>query len=233
MEVKIQKNKLELAEAFCRWLSEKIRDKDGVFHIALSGGSTPELIYRILGEKYIHQTDWQKVYFYWSDERCVPPEHTDSNFKMANELLISHISNSNFFRIYGENEPIEEASRYSTLLNNNITDEAFDLIMLGLGEDGHTASIFPGQRQLWEQPTSCTAVQNPYSGQFRISFTGKTINAAKKVAVICSGKSKAEKIQTIFQGKENADLLPGAWIDPVKGGLYWFLDEEAAHLINI
>ncbi|MCC5931959.1 MAG: 6-phosphogluconolactonase [Cyclobacteriaceae bacterium] len=231
MEVKIHDNQLSLAEAFCQWLLVVVDEKVGKFHLALSGGSTPAVIYRLLGEKYTNKIDWEKVCFYWSDERCVPPEHSDSNFKMANELFLSSILNANIYRISGENHPVEEAQRYSSLLERNIKDVAFDLIMLGLGDDGHTASIFPGQRKLWDDTNACVAVQNPYTGQFRISFTGKIINNARNVAVICSGTNKAEKIKEIFERKESAEHLPGAWIKPLQGTLYWYLDKEAAQLI--
>jgi 6-phosphogluconolactonase len=231
MKVNIQNDQPELAEAFCQWLAIQVNEKKGVFHMALSGGSTPALIYRLLGSKFKDKIDWQKVCFYWSDERCVPPEHSDSNYKMAFELFLSFTSKANIFRIQGENEPEKEAVRYSRLLESTLAGADFDLIMLGLGEDGHTASIFPGQKYLWDNPNACVAVQNPYSGQFRISFTGKTINAAHNVAVICSGVNKAEKIKAIFEGKEKAYSLPGAWINPVKGKLFWYLDKGAAHLI--
>jgi 6-phosphogluconolactonase len=238
--INIFKSKDELARFFALKLSDGIRDipEGHYFTIALSGGSTPGMVFAWLASNFREQIDWQKVKVFWGDERCVPPESDDSNFRMASESLLVHvpIPESNIYRIKGENNPESEAIRYEEVVHRNIRSQndipRFDLIMLGLGEDGHTASIFPGNTQLFSSEKTFEMAENPYSGQKRITATGRIINNAKTVVFVVTGESKAEMVSRVIENKEGREKLPAAMVQPVKGEIIWLLDEKAAALLG-
>jgi 6-phosphogluconolactonase len=220
-----------LSEYFAHLLIDKINKKDSYFSIALSGGSTPKSIFEFLAAHHQKTVHWSKVKFFWGDERCVPPTDSESNFKMADDSLLSElkIPAERIFRIKGENDPQHEADQYSSLIEHQLTMKdgfpKFDLIMLGLGEDGHTASIFPNQKELLESDKICAVAVHPVTGQKRITLTGKVINNAANVVFIATGKSKAKIVNEILNKKEN---YPASFIDPKKGSLYWLLDNDSA-----
>ncbi|MFT7231700.1 MAG: 6-phosphogluconolactonase [Cyclobacteriaceae bacterium] len=203
------------------------------FHVALSGGSTPKILFDIIVEKYASQFDWSKIHLWWGDERCVPPADNESNYRMTLNHLISHINipEGNIHRVLGENKPAEEAKRYAAEIEATIPSKNglpyFDLIMLGMGPDGHTASIFPHQMYLLESDDICEVATHPESGQHRITLTGKTINNAAVIAFLVTGGNKTEKITSIFNKDLNHELYPAAHIDPRDGELIWFLDNDA------
>ncbi|AOW20905.1 6-phosphogluconolactonase [Urechidicola croceus] len=233
MELKTFKNKKEVAENFAQYLIDLISQNDKL-HIALSGGSTPKVIFDVISENYKNKIDWSKVYFYWGDERLVPPTDNESNFKMTVDHLLSKISipEENIFRIKGENDPETEAIRYSKVLANQlpIVDDVpqFDLVILGMGDDGHTASIFPYNIELWDADENCVVAIHPDSGQKRVSITGKIINNAKNVAFLVTGATKAEKVREIINLDKIAELYPASLVAPKSENLIWFLDEDAA-----
>ncbi len=208
------------------------------FTIALSGGTTPEKIYNFFSRNYSDKIDWERIKIFWGDERCVPPDDKESNFRMTFENLIKHIHipEKNIYRIYGENEPHKESHRYSELLKrelrivNNIP--SFDLIILGLGEDGHTVSIFPGQIQLFNSNELCVTTVHPVSNQKRITITGKIINNAKKVAFLVMGEKKSKIVFEILNEKENAMHYPAFYVNPQSNNLTWIIDKEAAKLLD-
>lgn len=203
------------------------------FTVALSGGSTPKILFRHLAEKYRDDLDWGSIHFFWGDERCVPPGDEDSNFKMTNEMLLQHIPipKENIHRIHGEDQPEEEARRYAAEIREFVPVKnglpAFDLVLLGMGEDGHTASIFPHQMELLHSEKICEAATHPVSGQQRISLTGPVINQAEKVAFLVTGAGKSNIVSEIRHRKGDWESYPAAHIRSA-GTLYWFLDEEAA-----
>jgi 6-phosphogluconolactonase len=169
--------------------------------------------------------------FFWGDERCVSPDSVDSNYRMARPYLEKlHIPEDHIFRIHGEDEPTKEAQRYSKLLAETIPLKdglpRFNLILLGLGEDGHTASIFPGNTRLFKSQHICEAVKHPKTGQQRITLTGTVINNAIDVAFIIKGAGKAKIVSKVM----NQDIsdYPASLICPVHGRLTWLLDKEAA-----
>ena len=223
----------DLADSFAlqliSWVNETVGD---TFHLALSGGKTPSLLFSLLAEKYLHEVPWHKIHFWWGDERMVAPYDQESNFGIVNKLLfwkIGHSSNQ-IHRIIGEADPAEEAKRYGLEIHSLIPMHnnwpEFDLIMLGLGDDGHTASIFPNQMQLLESHNITGIAFHPNTGQPRITLTGKVINNAKRVAFLISGVSKANIFNKIIRYAENSSVYPASHIHP-KGELHWFGDDAA------
>ena len=226
----------KLARDICDYIIQLLKTKDRLF-IALSGGRTPSLIFNAL-VKINSKFDCSKVKIFWVDERCVQPNHKESNFGSANrELLLPlGIPESSYFRIHGENEPYEEAERYGNLIHNLVSPEkkfpVFDLILLGLGTDGHVASIFPHQISKWESKELCTVGLHPESGQQRISFTGRLINEAQKVIFMVTGKEKSIVLKNIITKTGNYKKYPAALVDPFRGELYWYVDKDVAGLLE-
>ncbi|MDX1283559.1 MAG: 6-phosphogluconolactonase [Draconibacterium sp.] len=212
--------------------------KQDIFDIALSGGKTPEGFFKLLSKKYADTIPWERVHFWWGDERCVSPEDEQSNYKMTVEHLLTNINipEANIHRVRGEDDPEKEAVRYSKemedTLNSRGKDPVFDLILLGLGDDGHTASIFPDQLELFEHEQSCAVAQHPLTGQKRITITGNVLNNANRVFFLVTGENKAIRISEIMNDSEAAKLLPAYYIAPENGELIWFLDQDAASQIS-
>jgi 6-phosphogluconolactonase len=212
---------------------------DQYYSIALSGGSTPLLLFRYLSENFAERIDWERLLIFWGDERCVPPDSDESNFKMAYENLLQNvpIPETNIFRIRGEEDPKEEARLYSDLVRANISffNEVpqFDLILLGLGNDGHTASVFPDSIRLFDSYSLFDVSVKPDTKQKRITATGRLINNALKVLFIVTGKDKAETVAKIIEKKEGWEQFPAARVKPVLGQLIWMLDENAAGKLRI
>jgi len=233
METKIYSDKNEVAVQFASYFATLVKDH-GTFHVALSGGSTPKLIFDVLATEYGAAIDWSQIHFYWGDERCVPPTDEQSNFKMTLEHLFSKIDvpKKNIHRILGENQPQGEAMRYANLLEINLDRvhdiPQFDLVLLGMGDDGHTASIFPHEIALWDAADHCTVATHPDSGQKRISINGKVINKAKEVIFLVTGAGKAQKVKEIHQKQNGYKQYPAALVAPESGKLTWFMDEAAA-----
>ncbi|HVD97940.1 MAG TPA: 6-phosphogluconolactonase [Cytophagaceae bacterium] len=238
MELKVYKDGNEVASAFADYLVESIKKKNDKFFIALSGGSTPKLLFALLAEEaYKNKIDWSKVHLFWGDERCVPPDHADSNYKMTYEQLISKINipAGNIHRVLGENDPQEEAKRYSKEIDTLLPKEnhlpVFDLVMLGMGDDGHTLSVFPHEIGLLKSDKICEVATHPTSGQKRVTLTGKIANNATVAAFLVTGSNKAEKVLEIFKKENNWNSYPAAHIHPSHGKLYWFMDKDAAALL--
>lgn len=224
-----------LAEQFADLLMEWIeRHSEGVYHLAISGGKTPDLLFSVLAEKFGNSELWQKVHFWWVDERMVSPGHPESNFGRAQQLLFSQINipELNIHRIKGENDPESEAQSYSRQIRESLPHErnwpAFDLILLGMGDDGHTASIFPDHMELLNSAQICEVAVHPQSGQKRVTLTGKVINSARKVCFLVTGTNKAQRLFEIFSDPVQAAFLPAAHIHPESGDLLWIVDEPAS-----
>lgn len=208
------------------------------FNILLSGGNTPIRLFKKLSKKYADSIQWERIHLWWGDERCVSPENENSNYKQANEFLISRIAipEANVHRIKGENDPEEEALRYTSeiLKSLNLRGEnpVFDLVILGLGDDGHTASIFPDELELLEDERICAVTAHPLTGQKRITLTGKVLNNANRIFFLVTGANKAQRISEIMNDDEAAKLLPAYYISPTNGELIWYIDEAAAQKIQ-
>lgn len=229
----IYKNGQELAAHFADFFLQQTKDK-AVFHVALSGGSTPKILFDLLAKEYADRFEWSKIHFWWGDERCVPPTDEESNFKMTKELLIDKISmpSENIHRVLGENDPVKEALRYAEEIQATIPTKndlpRFDLMILGMGPDGHTASIFPHQIELLHAKPICAVATHPESGQKRVTLTGATINNAAEIAFLVTGSNKKEKIHEIFNEEKDYKQYPAAHIQASDGNLSWYLDEAAA-----
>lgn len=207
------------------------------FHIALSGGSTPNLLFKALASKYSDSVRWQKIHFWWVDERMVHPDDPESNYGVANKLLFSQITipAENIHRIRGEENPLKESEHYGELINRELNSRnylpKFDLLLLGMGEDGHTASIFPNQIELLKSRKICDVAFHPVTNQPRITLTGRTINNSARICFLVTGANKAERLSEINLNGRKAKKLPAGFIYPDKGELYWFADQSAVRLL--
>lgn len=230
----------ELAGEFYFHVAKLSQQQDKI-NIALSGGSTPHLWFkRIASHRISHSFDivWHKVHFFWCDERCVPADHPDSNYGMAYKLFLKPlgINSSNIHRIRGEDDPEEEAIRYAKEIFKYVpvrdSIPVFDWIFLGMGDDGHTASIFPDQLNLLYSDKICEVAVHPQTGQKRITLTGKTLVNARRVTFIITGSSKSQIVHEILTGKPPSKLYPAKHIRPLRGEPEWYLDKNAAELIK-
>lgn len=230
-------NTTTLSEGFTRFIINDVCN-GGDINIALSGGSTPKSIFDYWSQQQDIKLPWKHLRLFWGDERCVPPDNEMSNYKMTKDHLLNYvvIPEDNIFRIHGENKPADEAVFYSDVLDHELPQEnsvpRFDLVMLGLGDDGHTVSIFPHEIELWNSPMNCVVAHHPESGMQRVSITGKIVNNARHVAFLATGKNKAEKVKAIIEARnKNINTYPAARVAPKGQILHWFLEEEAASLL--
>ena len=224
-----------LAAAFVcdmnRFLSET-GSIDKPVHVALSGGSTPLAVFRQLVNA-TRKEEWSHVHLYWGDERCVPAGDPQSNYGNTRKLFIEPVNlpDEQIHPIRGEDDPEQEAERYSRLLTEKLPVEkgfpVFDWIWLGMGEDGHTASIFPNQIELWKSDQPCVVTEHPATGQKRISITGGVINAAHRVAFLVSGRSKSSVVNEIVMKEGRYLEYPAFYVAPDSGNLEWYLDMDA------
>ncbi len=205
------------------------------FTIALSGGSTPKKLYSLLGEEpYRSQIDWALVDIFWSDERCVPPESEDSNYLMAQQVLLSKIPipANQIHRMPADQNDHDAASYAYTLeMQQTVGTEgvpSFDLIQLGMGPEGHTASLFPHQPSLHEQQRLVMPVTVPKPPPPRLTFTPRLLNAAAHVLFLVTGAEKQDAVQAVLTGKFQPDEYPAQIVQPTKGEVTWMLDQTAA-----
>jgi len=217
--------------------TQAIADR-GRFTIALSGGSTPRPIYaRMASVGYRERIDWSKVYVFFGDERCVPPDDARSNYRMAREALLDHIAlpADNIHRIQGEIDPAQAALSYEQELQQLFRTAAlpaFDLICLGLGDNGHTASLFPGTAALREKDRWVVPQYVEVMTSWRITFTAPLINAARHIAFLVEGAGKAEVLWRVLEGPYQPDVLPAQLIQPMNGELHWLVDATTAAKIH-
>ncbi len=209
----------------------------GKFHVALAGGGTPRGLYQLLAtDEYAKQFDWQHTNFYFGDERAVPLDHEQSNFHMAHEAMLDSLAipATNVFPLITDLDHLENSARhYEKILQRELplgpqNIPMFDLILLGMGDDGHTASLFPGSSILNEQSQLVATVFVEKLQSWRLSFTYPLINHASHVALLVTGQSKAEKIKQVLVDKTGSNPVEG--IQP-QGELTWFLDVDAASLL--
>jgi 6-phosphogluconolactonase len=207
----------------------------GEFTVALSGGSTPKAMFTLLADQFAGEVEWARVHFFWGDERNVPPNHAESNFRMAREALLDHISvpEENIHRIESELNPHRAAVAYQeeiTTYFNPVTGDwpQFDLIFLGMGEDGHTASLFPYTEALKEDQSLVVANFVTVLDSWRITMTVPLINAARQVVFLISGQNKAAALREVLLGEYRPMQYPAQLIIPFDGRLAWYVDEAAA-----
>jgi 6-phosphogluconolactonase len=224
------------AEYFVARSGEAVAQK-GFFTVALSGGSTPKSLYQILAdadEPFHAQVPWSRTHFFWSDERHVPPDHPDSNYRMAHEAMLSRVPvpESNVHRVHSENPDASTAANEyeQTLLQlTKQTLPQLDLILLGLGPDGHTASIFPGSEVLHETKRLVAAPWVEKFNAHRITMTLPLLNNGASILFLVSGAEKAEIVKQVLEGPK---LFPAQAVEPTHGQLVWMLDEDAAKNLN-
>ena len=235
MELKIIETPADVARAAAQlWVSLKPRS------VALSGGSTPRALYELLSdpnEPFREQIAWDQTHFFFTDERHVPPDHPDSNYRMVNEAMFSRVPvpPQNIHRVPAENAAAEDAAKaYESDLRNFFGEAipAFDLVLLGLGEEGHTASIFPGSDVLSETQRLVAAPFVQKLNAYRITMTLPVLNNGKSVVFLVTGASKAAILREIFKSKKDPDLYPAQAISPTNGAVSWLVDKAAARLCS-
>ena len=201
--------------------------KKGPIHVALSGGNTPKSFHQVIVDKLAARIPWDRVHVWWGDERCVPPDHPDSNYKMALETLLSKVPvpAANIHRVPVEAED-PSAAYQATLKKEMGENPRFDWIFLGLGTDGHTASLFPGTPAV-ESTALVTAGYFEAKQSLRVTFTLPLINAAAKVAFVVSGADKADMVKHVLE-EPASPSHPASLVAPAKGDLIWLLDRDAA-----
>ncbi len=224
------------AELFVEQAEHAIREQ-GVFRVALSGGATPARLFRLLADaSYAEFTDWSRIHLYWGDERCVPPDHPDSNYRMTREVLLDHvpIPTENVHRMLGELHPPVAAAQYEWLLTQHLTETGcFDLVFLGMGEDGHTASLFPRsdavKKEVLDHPKRWVMANFVTTKDaWRITLTPRPLNAAAQVVFLIAGAGKAERLLDVLHGPYQPYVWPAQLIQPEPGELIWMVDQAAA-----
>lgn len=233
-DIRVALTAADLIEQGARLIADAARSaiaQNGKFSIALSGGSTPKPIYaKLATEPYRSSIDWSKISVYFGDERCVPPDSDQSNYHMARGALLSQvpIPDANIHRMRGEDDPQAAAIAYGRLLKAHFGDGGVDLILLGMGPDGHTASLFPHTDALAETHHRCVANYVPQMSTWRITMSAPFINRAAAVCFMVQGADKADRIVQVIEGARDEQTLPSQLIMPASGRLIWLLDREAA-----
>lgn len=232
----------EAADLFV-WLGEQALREGRPFRVALSGGSTPRALHAALaGPPFAHRLDWSRLEFYFGDERCVPPDHPESNYGMANETLFRplKIAEDQVSRMAGEASDHDQAARqYEEVVRARVCPTGslwpeFDLVLLGLGEDAHTASLFPGTAALDESRRLVMANTAPQGIKNRITLTAPAINHARTVVFLVSGAGKAKAVESVLHDRSvDARRAPAKLIRPVAGRMIWFLDRAAASTLPV
>ncbi|MGA8574591.1 MAG: 6-phosphogluconolactonase [Candidatus Cybelea sp.] len=208
----------------------------GSFHVALSGGETPRAAYELLAQEPLREElSWSDVFVYFGDERCVPPDDEQSNYLMARRAFLDAVGipAANVHRIRGEIDPGHAANEYSSILRTDLGNAPrFDLILLGLGSDGHTASLFPGSPPDSDDDALVRAVYAPSQMMWRVTMTPQLINAARTVAFAVEGAEKAQILATVYDGPVDPVEYPAQIVHPVSGRLIWLVDELAAGMLS-
>ena len=231
----------EMAAASARLFASRVEhavNNRGIARMAISGGSTPQAAFKLLADPngpFLSTVPWDKIQLFWVDERCVPPDHPESNYGACHDLLLTKvpIPEANVFRMEGELDPEEAASRYESTLRNTLRLEgaespAFDLVWLGMGPDGHTASLFPHTEGLNEFGRLVIANHVPQKDTWRITLTAPVINQGTEVAFGIAGADKADVLAKVLTGPRDPDEYPSQLIRPANGKLLFLLDEAAA-----
>lgn len=239
MKFHVYKNKDELCNELAKWIRDIINAtlyKQEFFTLALSGGETPKLLFKKLASaEFKEKINWKRVHIFWGDERVVPFADKRNNAAEAYQLLIDHIDIPavQVHRIRTDIEPVFAAKAYEKILHTYFenTNKSFDLILLGMGDDGHTLSLFPGSPIIEENTNWVNEVYNQEQQMYRITLMPEIVNRAANVAFLISGSSKAEVLKKVIEEKFMPSILPAQLIKPKNGELHLFLDEDAAKQI--
>ena len=224
---------IHAANLFSTQAARSILERDQ-FLVALNGGGTPTRLFQFLATDFHDKVNWAKVHVFWGDERCVPPSDPGSSYGQARELLLSHvpIPESNVHRIKGELTPVEASKEYSLLLKEYASPALdwprFDLVYLGMGEDGHTASLFPGSQVNVSQATLPVTAHYQDRPANRVTLTQLVFNSARMVVFMATGEKKAVTLAEVLSDRYNPEYYPAQRIDPKDGDLIWLVDDNAA-----
>ena len=219
-------------------VAREAASEQGRFTLALSGGSTPKSLYELLAtDAKSTRIPWEQTQLFWTDERCVPPTDSQSNYRMAHEALIAHVNipSEQIHRMRGEDEPKHAAEGYASELEECFGrgDPRFSLILLGMGDDGHTASLFPNSPVLSDTSNTVAANYVKKLSSNRLTLTLRTLNASSTIIFLVSGASKAKALSAVFGSEDTKDgTLPARLVRPANGELIWLVDEPAARLVN-
>ena len=238
MNLLVYETPAEIASAAARDFAaraDEAIDERGRFAVALAGGSTPKATYEALARDYADKLDWSRVHVFFGDERTVPPDHEDSNYRMAQRALLSRVPVGGVHRMRGESPPAEAAAAYEEELRRFFGPgdlPSLDLILLGLGEDGHTASLFPETSALdvadrWVVANPVLKLQTT-----RLTLTVPVINTAKAVTFLVAGEGKAGALREILEGDAAPRAYPAKFVNPESGVLTWMVDRAAASLLK-
>jgi 6-phosphogluconolactonase len=238
MAVKILKDLEAMVEFAARQIllvAQNAVAENGRFTLALAGGTTPRLLYQLLTTPpWINQIPWAKTHIFWGDERCVPPDHPDSNYRMAQGTLLDNLpALAGIHRIKGELPPTEAADEYQVQLRSVFGDALprFDMMLQGMGADGHTASLFPETRALGETERWVVANQVPTLGTWRITLTYPVLNHARNMIFLVAGADKADTLYEVLHGEYHPHFLPTQAIKLTEGELWWVVDYAAGRRI--
>ena len=241
MELHIAKNTQELSENLAAWISNYIQEvlqNQPIFTLALSGGSTPKLLYQLLAkEPYKIMIPWERIHFFWGDERAVPFEDDRNNAKMAYDILLNvvDVPAENIHVMRTDIAPEAAAAEYEKILHEYFKEgeTTFDLVLLGMGDDGHTLSLFPGTPVVHEQEKWATAFFLQAQDMYRITLTAPVVNQSACVIFMAVGTGKSLTLKSVIEGAYNPDVFPSQQIRPEEGELHWFVDEAAAGALEM
>ncbi|MEO8148321.1 MAG: 6-phosphogluconolactonase [Bacteroidia bacterium] len=240
MEINVYKTEDELLSAFANFFIKTVQNaiaERGAFNVVLSGGNSPKKLYELLASSsYNKKMDWKKLFFFFGDERCVPQDDNENNARMVQQALFDplHISSNQIFKIDTSLPPHEAAAKYMHVITDHFKERepSFDLIILGLGENSHTASLFPYYKVLTETSATVKEIFLQDENRYRITMTAPLINLAHHIAFLVYGKGKAEAVHHVLKDKTDIQKYPAQLIRSVNGDLQWFLDEASARLIK-
>ncbi len=219
-----------LSKQFQTWIAQS---KTPVVHVAISGGNTPQPWFQTLAQGFCETILWPKIAWYWCDERCVPPDHPKSNYGLANQTLFEHVPTnpSQVYRIHGENDPILEATAYSKVLQEKLPCTQgipkLDIAILGIGEDGHTASLFPGQTQLLYSQALVATTFHPQNLEKRITMTPRMLTNTQNLVFLVMGSNKKAILQRIFTASKPDPQLPATLLAYARPDAHWYIDSTA------
>lgn len=226
----------ELAQWICDLVSVTLKNQE-FFSLVLSGGETPKILYqKLASDKYKYQINWKRIRIFWGDERAVPFTDDRNNAKMAYDILLDHVDipSSNIHKMRTDIEPNFSVKEYRKLLHSffDSMSTTFDLVLLGMGDDGHTLSLFPGSPIIKDHTHWVNSVYNEARKMFRITMMPKIVNRSSQVVFMVDGAKKAEVLQEVLEGQYNPTKFPSQIIKPVNGELHWFLDKPAVKQLH-